>query len=83
MTVDRQPAPHTTMAPRRVVVELVDDDVVAILAAKSGAERLALAADSWHFARKIVESSIRAMHPEWDGARVEREVARRLSGGPT
>ena len=70
------------LAPRRPVVELVDEDVARILAAKSGAERFALAADAWRFARQVVECSVRAAHPEWDEQRVSAEVARRLCSAP-
>jgi hypothetical protein len=63
------------------VVELVDEEIVRVLAAKSGAERLALAADALRFGQQLLRGAVRQAHPEWDEPRVEREVAHRLSGG--
>ena len=57
--------------------------MVPILAAKTGAERLAMAFEMGEFARQIVTSSVRATHPDWDGDRVVEEVARRFAGGFT
>lgn len=74
-----RPRPGATDRPP--VVELVDDEMVRILAAKTGAERLAMAADALRFAQQLLRGAARQAHPEWDEARVEREVAQRLSGG--
>lgn len=65
---------------RRPVVEMIDDDVVRILATKTGAERLALAADALEFARQLVRSGVSSSHPEWDDGQVAAEVARRMLG---
>lgn len=65
----------------RPVVELVDEEMVPIFAAMSGAERLASAGESLQFARQLVTSGVRAAHPDWDEQRVAEEVARRFLGG--
>jgi hypothetical protein len=62
-------------------IEVVDDETAAVLAAKSGAERLAIAAGMFRAARRMIESHLRAEHPGWDAGRVAEEVRRRLSHG--
>ena len=61
--------------------EVMDDRMAQVLREKSGAERLCIADGLFSFARELIESSIRAAHPEWDEARVRSETARRLSHG--
>ena len=74
-------APARPSGPRRPVVEVVDDDMARILAQKTGAERLAIADGMFRSARRMLESHLRAEHPEWDPQRLQAEVARRLSHG--
>ncbi len=62
-------------------IEVVDDAMAAVLRAKTGAERLAIASGLFASARRMLTSHLQAEHPEWDAARVAREVARRLSHG--
>jgi hypothetical protein len=62
-------------------IEVVDEAMARVLRDKSGAERLRLADGLFSFARELIESSIRAAHPEWVEARVRSETARRLSHG--
>ena len=74
--------PARSPAPRRLpLVEVVDDEMSRVLAAKSGAERLAIAAGMFRSARRMIESHLRGKHPEWDDERIQREAARRLAHG--
>jgi hypothetical protein len=62
-------------------IEVVDDEMVAVLRAKTGAERLRIANAMYVSARRMLVSHLRHTHPEWDETRVAREAARRLSHG--
>jgi hypothetical protein len=55
--------------------------MVAVLAAKTGAERLAIAAGMFRSARRMIEAHLRSEHPDWDPATLERAVAQRLGHG--
>jgi len=61
-------------------LEVVHPRVAIALGTKSGSERLRLAHESWELARERVSAFFAATHPDWDAARVAREVARRLLG---
>ena len=71
-----QPMPFD---PRRI--EVIDDQMAAVWRAKTGAERLQVVDELFQFARQLVASGVRAQHPDWDPAQVERETVRRLSRG--
>lgn len=74
--------PPNAPAPRRpAVVEVVDEEMARVLASKSGAERLAIAAGMFRSARRMIESQLRAQHPDWEAHQVEAETARRLAHG--
>lgn len=62
-------------------IEVVSEDMAAVLRRKTGAERLAIASRMFSSARVMLLSHLRAEHPEWDDPDVEREAARRLSHG--
>lgn len=62
-------------------IEVVDDDMAAILKKKSPAERLKCAFDMWHSAKIQLSLYIKSLHPEWDEERIQKEVLRRLSHG--
>ena len=66
---------------RRPTVEVLDDDMVQVLSAKTGSERLAIAAGMFRSARRMIISHLRQEHPDWDAARLQDEVIRRLSHG--
>jgi hypothetical protein len=66
---------------RPPIVELIDADMAAVYAAKTGAERLAMAADSLRFAQQLIRSAVRRAHDDWGDEQIAREAARRLSGG--
>jgi hypothetical protein len=62
-------------------IELVDDDMVRIFRAKTGAERLKIASDMFGSARRMIASHLAAEHPDWDEERIQRETSRRISHG--
>lgn len=59
--------------------EIVDHEMAAVLRAKTGQERLAIAWGMWESARRMLTSHLSSEHPEWDGEQVQLEVARRLA----
>ena len=52
-----------------------------IFRAMTGAQRLKIASDLFRSARSMIASHLAAEHPDWDGRRLQEEVARRLSHG--
>ena len=62
-------------------IEVVSEDMAAVLRQKSGAERLAIASRMFGSARRMLLSHLRSVHPEWDERLIEREAARRMSHG--
>lgn len=62
-------------------IEVVSEDMAAILRRKTGAERLAIASRMFGSARRMLISHLRSVHPDWDAAQIEREAAQRLSHG--
>ena len=62
-------------------IEVVDDDMARVLAAKTGAERLEIAFGMFRSARRMLTSHLRTEHPRWTDDQVADEVARRLSRG--
>ncbi len=61
-------------------IEVVNDDLAAVLRQKTAAERIAMAADANETARKLAAAGIRHDHPDWSQSDVDREVARRMLG---
>ena len=62
-------------------IEVVSEDMAAVLRQKSGAERLAIASRMFGSARRMLLSHLRSVYPEWDERLIEREAARRMSHG--
>lgn len=62
-------------------IEVVDDDMAAVLRAKTGAERLQIASDLFASARRMIASHLAAEHPDWDEEQIQRETSRRISHG--
>jgi hypothetical protein len=62
-------------------IEMIDDDMVAIMRAKTGVERLAIAYQMYSGAWRMLRAHLQSEHPDWDQKRLELEVARRLSHG--
>jgi len=65
--------------PRRF--EVMEDDMVEILRAKSPMEKLAMAESMWRMARDLICDKLRLDHPDWSEKQLARETARRLSHG--
>ena len=70
---------NPTMHPVVEHFEVMDDLMAQVLREKPGAERLQIADKLFCFARELIESSVRAAHPDWDDPRIAVETARRLS----
>jgi hypothetical protein len=62
-------------------IEVVSEEVAAVLRTKTGAERLAIAGRMFSSARKMLLSHLGTEHPEWSARQIEQEAARRLSHG--
>lgn len=62
-------------------IEVVDPVTAGVLRAMSGPQRLRMAHYMWVLTRDRLTAYLRYTRPEWDEARIRREVARRLSGG--
>jgi hypothetical protein len=58
-----------------------DPEVIEVLRTKTPQERLSIAFSMWAAARKMLVSLLANSHPEWDQDRLQKEVARRMSGG--
>ena len=58
-----------------------DPEVVELLQANTPQERLSIAFGMWAAARKMLVNLLADGHPEWDQERLQKEVARRMSGG--
>ncbi len=62
-------------------IEVLDDQMAAVLRQKTGAERLAIANGLFLSARRMLTSQLRAEHPDWSDTQIARDVARRLAHG--
>ncbi len=62
-------------------IEVIDDAMAALLKRKTPADRIRIAFTLWSSAHDMLMVHIRKTHPDWDGKRVEREVARRFLHG--
>ena len=64
-------------------IEVVDDQIAAILRRKGGAASVEMIASAWRMMRDILDAQIRAKHPAWSAEAVTAEVHRRLINGST
>ena len=62
-------------------IEVVDDVMAEVLRRKTPAERIQIGFKLWTAARNMLMTQFKNTHPEWDAAKLEQEVARRLSHG--
>ena len=69
------------MSARDARIEVISEEMAAVLRRKTGAERLAIASRLFSSARTMLLNHLRARHPEWDEQQIQREAARRLSHG--
>ena len=70
---------ESTLDPRRI--EVPDPEMVRVLRAKTGAERIRIVCDMHTAARRMLRASLTARHPEWDEEQLQQEVMRRLLHG--
>ena len=61
-------------------IEVVDDDVAAILRTKTPGERMMIVAEAWEFAEIWIRAAVRHQNPAWSDEQVEAEVCRRMAG---
>jgi hypothetical protein len=61
-------------------IEVIDRVYAAILAAKTPAERIAMADSAHRAARIMIESRVRQLHPDWTDEQRHHEYLRRLLG---
>jgi len=62
-------------------IEVVDDQVAAILRTKTPAERLKMAFDLWDMASRMITGYLKSQHPDWSQEQIQKETAHRLSHG--
>jgi hypothetical protein len=65
---------------RQLRVEVINRHYAAILAAKTPAERIAMADAAHRTARTMVLSRVRQLYPDWTDEERHREFLRRLLG---
>jgi len=68
------------MKDREPVIEVIDDDIAAVLRKMTGAQKLRTLDAMFQSAAEMIESSVRETHPNWPQERVRREVAKRIAG---
>jgi len=71
------------MFPATGRIEVVDDVIARILAAKTPAERVAMIGDAHDTARALVAAGTRLRHPSWTESEIAADVARRMLGDAT
>ncbi|MFO1021672.1 MAG: hypothetical protein U0903_13390 [Planctomycetales bacterium] len=62
-------------------IEVIDDDMAAILRAKSETERLQMGFAMWESARSMIRAVIAAENPTWTTEQIDRAVAHWMSHG--
>ena len=72
---------HTVMKFYDKEIEVISDDMVAVLKKKSGTERLKIAFALVAEAQLSLRRYVALMHPEWTEKQVQAEVAKRISHG--
>lgn len=62
-------------------IEVIDEEMAAVLRRKSGAERLKIVDELFRQGRQLVAAGVRWQHPDWTQEQVDRETVRRISRG--
>ncbi len=62
-------------------IEVLEDEMVEVLKAKTPQERLKMAFDMWKMVRRQLECYLETTHKEWNKEKIQKEVARRMSHG--
>lgn len=67
------------LAPDYRTIEVVDPVVATILRAKSGTQKMAMVAEAWLGAHRMIEQSERLRDPAATAEQLRERVARRMS----
>ena len=62
-------------------IEVLDEALAEVLRRKTPAEKIQMIGAAHRTARQLIAAGVRQQHPEWDDARVEAEMLRRLTRG--
>lgn len=62
-------------------IEVVDDEMAAVLRRMTGAQRLRIANGLFLSARRMLLCMLRAERPDWSEEQINQEAARRISHG--
>ena len=62
-------------------IEILDQQLLVVLKAKTPQQRLAIAFGMWHSAKKQLTNYLRVLHSDWDEKMINKEVVKRLSHG--
>ena len=64
---------------RAPVIEVIDDEMAAVLGKKTGGERLKIVDALYDAAWQLAEWNVRLAHPDWSHSRVRSAVAQRIA----
>ena len=64
-------------------IEVIDDQMAAVLRQKTGAERLQIANGMFRMAQRLIRSRLKAQHPDWTEDQIAAGVAIRIAHGST
>jgi len=59
-------------------IEVVGDGVAEVLRSKTAAQRVEMALTANRLVRLLIEGHLRTLHEDWDSARIQAEIARRM-----
>jgi hypothetical protein len=71
---------YLVMQNRLMVIEQLDEAMVAMLRRKTPEQRLAASFDMWRFASDRLNCMLRAEHPNWSDEQLRAEFRRRMLG---
>ncbi len=62
-------------------IEVLDDDMVAILRKKTPAQKIAMVAAAHRTARMLARAGVCHLYPDWSEEQIQAEVLRRMTHG--
>ncbi len=62
-------------------IEVLDDEMVAVLRNKTPAQKIAMVAAAHRTARMLARAGVRHLHPDWSEEQIQLEVLRRMTRG--
>jgi len=62
-------------------IEVLDEEMVAILRDKTPSQKIAMVAAAHRTARILAKAGVRHLHPDWSEEQVQVEVLRRMTRG--